>query len=54
MEIINTPGLGTELTDRHDQATKTLTLEDFRRDTLDESAKRQRFTISREDGLEEF
>ena len=54
MEIINTPGLSTESTDENDQMMKTLTLYDFRQDTVDESARRQRFIVSTEDGTEEL
>ena len=54
MENINTPSLSTESTDENNQMMKTLTLDDFRRDTVDESARRQRFIVSREDGIEEL
>ena len=38
----------------NDNGTKTITLEGFRQDTVDESAQRQRFTVTREDGMEEL
>ena len=33
---------------------KTVTLEGYRQETVDELAKRQRFTVTREDGMEEL
>ncbi len=59
LEIISTTSLILEKlsgnkTDDSDVTNRTLTLEDFRRDNVDESLSRQRFTVSREDRLEEL
>jgi hypothetical protein len=45
---------GNDQMDNSDETNRTLTLEDFRRDNVDESLSRQRFTVSREDGLDEL
>lgn len=61
LEIINTTSLSMETPSNNqtdtcssNEADKTQTLQDFRRDNVNESLSRQRFTVSREDGLDEL
>ena len=61
LEILSTTMFATEVTnndqvqmDSKNQTDKPMTLQQFRDDNVDESLPRQRFTVSREDGLDEL